>query len=161
VLEGAYVAFGTDGSSRLKRDTTINLSVFVELINEESLTQLVGTQFGGERVLPLSSICEHFVTVFRETVVIRPPIDVSFLYKTLFDDCIEVRVEPTVVDIVKLFLQLFFHVLPRGVIEASNNDEEVTLKACELKDLVCHIGSSAYLFLVVDPFENANSRSRG
>lgn len=84
----------------------------------------------------MASIRQGLLTIFRELIVICPPIDIPFLYVALFDDCVEVWVQPTVVDIVELLLQFFFHVLARWSIETGDDGEEVSLESCEIEKVI-------------------------
>lgn len=106
------------------------------------LTRFLAVTFRTSGVLeifpyPLMASFEGVYPLLANLVRVRPAITLTFLDVGFFDQGIQVRVEPSVVD--RLFvirLEFVFHVLPRGVVLRVDDVEEIALKPGEVAHLI-------------------------
>ena len=84
-------------------------------------------------LLPLASGLDFTVATASECVGVGASIFLAFLDESLLDECVEIRVEPTVVD---LFFVVVFEVLldceAVGLVKASNYVQQVALEASQI-----------------------------
>ena len=82
---------------------------------------------------PFSSRLDLPLSPASGGILVGSPVSLTFFDKSLFNECVEIRIEPTVVDLFfVVILEFVFDCEPVWVIEAGNYVQQVALKAREI-----------------------------